>query len=450
MQSQEPTLIPFHMPNFFISYRRADSDGNILAHMLFRELRHKYPKDLVFLDVDSRSPGLPFSEKVREALDRTDALLVVIGPQWIQLLRERQGESRDWVQYEISEGLRRSGLPVVPVCHTGVRVPAAEELPTALQDLALRDGVTIDPTQDFDSHLNRLLVDLERVIEKRDRTRSHSPLARNPTSATDPTIEEPEAHQDLPSDSSTEQSISQRLSGVHRGGINIIPFEPTTRSKVSLPWVTLSVFIVLSSLTAGLYFLKPWSIASTQTIAHDGPSTEATRAPSLNNPPQCEHIHDGREELVGTWWQFTMSTNGSTEQSAVSFMEISYKDDCSLKLRGRSWKANGFKLAQYGSDNTSFKKGDGLSYNWEGHWSDERGTTTKFSGKGEIRTRSKDQASGYFTSRYVDRRELGEEIRTEYLRAQPKDSRIIDGSDAEQRKDLIVRRLDERKAIAKH
>lgn len=153
------------MPHFFISYRRSDREGNILAHMLFRELRRRYGEDSAFLDVDSRSPGLSFPVKVERALRVTDVVLVIIGPAWLQTLTERLGESLDWVRYEVAESLKRSELPVVPVCLAGVEMPRSHQLPEELKDLSSRDGVILDPCEDFESHLVRLLSDLENVLE---------------------------------------------------------------------------------------------------------------------------------------------------------------------------------------------------------------------------------------------------------------------------------------------
>jgi len=153
------------MPHFFISYRRSDQEGRYLAHMIFRELRVRYGESSVFLDVDSRSPGLSFPMKVDAALNRTDVVLVIIGPAWLNLLNERREDSRDWVRYEISQSLKRSWLPVVPICTPGVDIPQPHQLPEELKDLGWRDGIILDPFQDFDSHLNRLLSDLERVLE---------------------------------------------------------------------------------------------------------------------------------------------------------------------------------------------------------------------------------------------------------------------------------------------
>src|SRR6185295_7741249 len=128
------------MPHFFLSYRRSDPEGQWLAHAVFRELRRRYGEENVFLDVDKRSPGLSFPVKVRQALDSTDAVLVIIGPAWLQRLNEKLGDSRDWVRYEVAESLKRSPLPVVPVCRAGVEMPQPHQLPEDLRELGLRDG----------------------------------------------------------------------------------------------------------------------------------------------------------------------------------------------------------------------------------------------------------------------------------------------------------------------
>jgi hypothetical protein len=154
----------FQMPRFFISYRRIDQFGEILAHLVCRELRRRYGPDSVFLDVDSRSPGLSFRDKVEAALNQSDAVLAIIGPEWLRTLQERLNDTRDWVRYELRCSLRRKFLPVVPVCYPGVEVPRPEHLPEDLEDLGWRDGVTLDPRSDFELHLTRLLSDLERLI----------------------------------------------------------------------------------------------------------------------------------------------------------------------------------------------------------------------------------------------------------------------------------------------
>ena len=156
---------PDQMPHFFISYRRSDQEGQYLAHMISRELRRRYGPASVFLDVASRSPGLSFSAKVDLALKDTDVVLVIIGPSWLQRLNERAGDLRDWVRYEISESLKRDSLPVVPICRAGVAMPSSDELPEELRALCLNGVVTLDPFEEVEAQLVRLLSGLENRVE---------------------------------------------------------------------------------------------------------------------------------------------------------------------------------------------------------------------------------------------------------------------------------------------
>jgi hypothetical protein len=191
------------MPHFFISYRRLDQEGRYLAHMVFRELRGRYGEQSVFLDVDSLSPGLSFPDKVARALEKTDVVLVIIGPEWVRLLNERQADSRDWVRYEVAQSLARPWLPVVPVCCPGVQVPRADELPDDLKDLGVRDGIVLDPFQDFDSHLQRFLANVERMLKeqregRRERkTRRPIPTPGSPGGVTAPLPNAPTAAQSV-------------------------------------------------------------------------------------------------------------------------------------------------------------------------------------------------------------------------------------------------------------
>lgn len=168
------------MPNFFISYRRSDQEALYLAHTLFRELRFRFGENSAFLDVVTRSPGLSFPMKVDRALSRADVVLVIIGPAWLKTLDERLADPSDWVRYEVAQSLKRDGLPVVPICTPGVELPRAHELPDDLKDLAWRDGLTLDPIQDFDLRVNQFLNDLERVLEdlRDDKEHRHSLHAR--------------------------------------------------------------------------------------------------------------------------------------------------------------------------------------------------------------------------------------------------------------------------------
>jgi hypothetical protein len=56
----------------------------------------------------------------------------------------------------------------VPVCRAGVEMPRPHELPKELRDLCQRDAVPVDPFQDFEAHLTRLLSDLETMRRQKE------------------------------------------------------------------------------------------------------------------------------------------------------------------------------------------------------------------------------------------------------------------------------------------
>ena len=65
----------------FISYRREDSQG--FVDRISPMLKQRFGLENVFKDVDSIHPGAIFLDKIRQALDDADVLLVVIGAGWL-------------------------------------------------------------------------------------------------------------------------------------------------------------------------------------------------------------------------------------------------------------------------------------------------------------------------------------------------------------------------------
>ena len=69
------------MSRVFISYRRDDSQevtGRLHDHLVAR-----FGKETVFKDVDSIPLGADFRHATKQAIESSDVLLVVIGPQWL-------------------------------------------------------------------------------------------------------------------------------------------------------------------------------------------------------------------------------------------------------------------------------------------------------------------------------------------------------------------------------
>jgi hypothetical protein len=85
----------------------------------------------VFRDVEIR-PGDDFSEAIESAIASCSALLVVVGPNWLEQ-RNEKGEPRlhvpgDWVRLEIEAALTRDNW-VVPIWVGDARMPPASALP---------------------------------------------------------------------------------------------------------------------------------------------------------------------------------------------------------------------------------------------------------------------------------------------------------------------------------
>ncbi len=69
------------MPKIFISYRRDDSSGH--TGRIFDRLEGRFGSGQVFMDVDTIRPGLDFVEVVQQAVGSCDALIAVIGREWL-------------------------------------------------------------------------------------------------------------------------------------------------------------------------------------------------------------------------------------------------------------------------------------------------------------------------------------------------------------------------------
>jgi formylglycine-generating enzyme required for sulfatase activity len=151
------------MPRFFICYRRDDSA--YAAHTLCLAIQNRFGKDSVFIDVHSIPLGVDFREHIRQSVTSCDALLAMVGEDWIDA-KNAQGERRlddprDFVRLEIGVALS-NGIPVVPVVIDNARMPAEEQLPDELKPLAYRQSAELRPGADFPVHLERVVAGLGR------------------------------------------------------------------------------------------------------------------------------------------------------------------------------------------------------------------------------------------------------------------------------------------------
>lgn len=107
--------------------------------------------------------GVNFRKHLDGLVGRCDALIAVIGPEWLSVTGEdgrRLDDPRDLVRIEIAAALAR-GIPVIPLLVAGAGIPSDHELPEDLRELAYRNGMPVRPDPDFHKDVDRLIAGLE-------------------------------------------------------------------------------------------------------------------------------------------------------------------------------------------------------------------------------------------------------------------------------------------------
>ena len=144
----------------FVSYRRNDTGGR--AGRLVDALVTQFGARNVFQDVDAIALGQSFSAQVEAAIATSDAVLIVIGQDWLGVDGAAGGRridsEDDFVRLEVSMALSL-GISVVPVLVGGAVLPTHAELPDDMSQMLGRQAVTIRDAswhQDVDDVIRRL------------------------------------------------------------------------------------------------------------------------------------------------------------------------------------------------------------------------------------------------------------------------------------------------------
>ena len=152
------------MARIFICYRREDSSGH--AGRLYDRLGDRFGHD-VFMDIDAIGPGVDYARLIDETIDTVEAVIVVIGQQWLFAAdadgRRRLDDPEDLVRQEISVALARDVL-VIPVLVQDAVLPGPEDLPPELVGLARRNAFEVsDARWNYDA--DRLVQSLEESLD---------------------------------------------------------------------------------------------------------------------------------------------------------------------------------------------------------------------------------------------------------------------------------------------
>jgi tetratricopeptide (TPR) repeat protein len=150
--------------NIFINYRRDDSSG--VAGRLHDSLAPKFGRNKLFMDVDNIPVGRDFEDYLNSQVAACDAMLAIIGPNWLSA-KDETGQRRldnpsDFIVIEIGAALARN-IPVVPVLVDGAHMPKASELPDSLKPLARRQAIQVRHTN-FNSDAEGLVKRLREAL----------------------------------------------------------------------------------------------------------------------------------------------------------------------------------------------------------------------------------------------------------------------------------------------
>lgn len=146
----------------FFSYRRSD-------HADFVErvrdwFAWRYGRDSVFMDFDTIPPFTRFADFIRQKVAECDVLVAVIGPRWMDTLRERLSDSEDdYVRIEIRLALEE-GKPIAPICIKGAQAPRRRDLPPDLQPMMDYHVAYLDAGRHFLDNIEPILDALEQQL----------------------------------------------------------------------------------------------------------------------------------------------------------------------------------------------------------------------------------------------------------------------------------------------
>ena len=192
----------------------------------------------------------------------------------------------------------------------------------------------------------------------------------------------------------------------------------------------------------------PTDLLGLTSVRYD-PDTTPAIVRQINEKLRNAIEAEGRiSRLQGDWWQLSLTARTELEPSSVSLLTISRNRGGALEVAGRSWQADGTLSARYWSE-ASKERADpaGIFYFWNGE-RPRHPDAPQLEGTGEIKLESVDRANGYFTTRSGGPDAFHARTSGIYLRADPGDKAVLDGTDAAGRAALIERRLEEWRSLA--
>ncbi|HVU09965.1 MAG TPA: tetratricopeptide repeat protein, partial [Phototrophicaceae bacterium] len=156
----------------FISYRRQDNAE--FVERIRDWFIMKYGRANVFMDFDTIPPMVKFADYIRHSIEACDAMLVIIGPKWLDILKERlQTSDEDFVRTEIGMGLKL-GKPIAPILIFDAHMPKATDLPEDLRPLLDFNAGSLKAGRDFLDNIERILAAVEDQLAQQESSQQPS------------------------------------------------------------------------------------------------------------------------------------------------------------------------------------------------------------------------------------------------------------------------------------
>jgi CAP12/Pycsar effector protein, TIR domain len=190
----------------------------------------------------------------------------------------------------------------------------------------------------------------------------------------------------------------------------------------------------------------PTDLVGLTSIRYD-PDTTPAMVRQINRKLRDAIEAGGRVgRLEGEWWQLSLTPRTELDPSAVSLVRIGRDRSGALEVVGQSWDGDGTLSARVWSE-ASKERADppGVFVFWRGE-RPRHPNAPRMEGTAEIRLESVDRAGGYWTT-HLEGGEFLARTSGIFVRADPGEAAVLDGSDVAARAALIARRLEDWKSI---
>jgi hypothetical protein len=149
----------------FVNYRR--TDDREFVETLRLQFMNRYGRENVFMDFDSLPNFTNFEEFIKQKVRDSDAVIMMIGKQWVNLLEEKAANDEpDYVLLELEEAVKHNKL-IAPIRVRDAVMPKPAAIPDWLRPVTMRNAPDIHPGRHLIDDVTRMINDLEAELARR-------------------------------------------------------------------------------------------------------------------------------------------------------------------------------------------------------------------------------------------------------------------------------------------